>query len=152
VLDLIPNARDMRDLEELCEILKVCKEVSVFLQHRDPLKVPIQKARALFDALIADYPDMAHHLAPDSDIVHNKVWESAVMKLQMKEEHSLTPAEKKVVRIFKVDATTAARDAAAAPLSYVDRAIAGSKAQKVSQYITSPLRRIFVSARSVLPS
>ena len=100
---MIPTAAEVDLLKELSIMLKHCKDVSVFLQHEDPLKCPLHLARATFDSLIADYPSLAHHLAKDATIVHNKHFESGVIKLQKGEEKQLSRLEKDALSVFKLD-------------------------------------------------
>ena len=137
VLQMVPTAAELDLLKELSAILKHCKDVSVFLQHEDPLKCPLHLARATFDALIADYPSLAHHLSKDASIVHNKYFESGVIKLQRGEERQLNRLEKEALSVFKVDVTTTSsfNDDVHPLSSYVDRVIHNQpKAQKSSNY------------------
>ena len=113
------------------------KDVSVLLQHQDPLKCPLHLARATFDALISDYPSLNHHLSKDASIVHNKYFESGVIKLQRGEERQLNRIEKEALSVFKVDVTTTSsvNDNVNTLNSYVDRVIHNQpKVQKSSNY------------------
>ena len=136
VLNMAPTAGEMDQLRELMAILEECKEVSIWLQNKDPLKVSLWKAREMFDELIAEYPTLKSHLAANADIVHNPLWESAIVKLQKEEEHLITKDEKKILRMFKPDATTVDNDAPRENGGFVARVLnsISNKKQKVSGY------------------
>ena len=137
VLRMTTTAAEIDLLKELSIVLMHCKDVSVFLQHEDPLKCPLHLARATFDALIADYPSLAHHLGKDASIVHSKHFESGVIKLQKGEEKQLSRLEKDALSVFKVDvtSTTSASDDIHPLNSYVDKVIHNQPKQlKTSNY------------------
>lgn len=48
---------------------------------------------------------MKHHLSSSADIVHNKAFESGVVKVQRNLESSLAAAEKAAIVRFRIDAT-----------------------------------------------
>ena len=73
----------------------------------------------------------------DASIVHNKYFESGVIKLQRGEERQLNRLEKEALSVFKVDVTTTSsfNDDVHPLSSYVDRVIHNQpKAQKSSNY------------------
>ena len=43
--------------------------------------MPISKIWFVFDQVCADYPSMKSHLSIDADIVQNKAFESAIVKI-----------------------------------------------------------------------
>lgn len=56
--------------------------------------------RKLFDGLIEIYPQSSDYLAPNSNIVHSPVFESAVCKVQGKLENLLSQSEKNSLKRF----------------------------------------------------
>ena len=135
VLQMIPTVAELDLLKELSDVLKHCKDVSVFLQHEDPLKCPLHLARAAFDSLIADYPALAHHLSKDADIVHNKHFESGITKLQRGDEKQLNKHEKEALAVFKNDVSESVSAESGEVNSYIDKVISRQpKVQKTSNY------------------
>lgn len=108
VLELVLTAAEVDLLTELCQILKSCTEVSVFLQNLCTRKVGVDVVRATFDELIKEHPSMEKHLSKDARIVHDKHFENAVVKVLRHDEKSLTAAEKSAISIFLLDPLTAA--------------------------------------------
>ena len=80
-------------------ILEAIQSVSLELQNSDPEKNNLYTARILLDNLIKDYPALGfeHYIGIHASIVHDKAFESAIVKLQ-------GPSEKESVKIFKVTA------------------------------------------------
>ena len=52
VLQLIPDAAELEEINELLGILKNCEEVTKFLQNENPVKASLDMVRAAFDTLI----------------------------------------------------------------------------------------------------
>lgn len=129
---MLPNAVEKVEIEELVKKLKNCEEVSKFLQQEDTVKVSLDLVRAAFDTLITDYPIMKHHLSSNADIVHDKAFDSAVVKVQRGNEVSLTPAEKNAIARFKVD-VAAVNDVAEEEESYMDKVRANGMAKKAKK-------------------
>ena len=50
-----------------------------------------------FTGLVDKYPDLARHLASNTDIVHCKDFEIAIVKIQREKETTFTPQEKRTV-------------------------------------------------------
>jgi hypothetical protein len=109
---LFLSGADTEDARELLEILKVVESVSKSLQKEDTTRNNLYTARLLFDNLINDLPglNLAPQLGPNAAIVHNKFFESAIVKLQAPIEVRLTGAEAEAVKVFKIDASTAGAD------------------------------------------
>ena len=89
--------------------------------------------RAAFDTLIADYPIMKHHLSSNADIVHDKAFDSAVVKVQRGNEVSLTPAEKNAIARFKVDVAAVNDVVEEEEESYMDKVRANGMAKKAKK-------------------
>ena len=92
------------EARELMGILEAIQSVSLELQNSNPEKNNLYTARILFDNLIKDYPALGF----EHYIVHDKAFESAIVKLQGTTEAALTAVEKESVKIFKVTAGEAA--------------------------------------------
>ena len=158
-LHLIPTAAEKDEIQELTEKLKNCEEASVFLQQQDPVKVSLELVRAAFDTLIADYPFMKRYLSSTADIVHDKAFESAVVKIQRGAENTLNAAEKKSVARFKIDVTAQSNDSSE-EASYMDkiRASGSAKIAKKSNYAclnhvsatSNVVERLFSRAKLVM--
>ena len=155
VVDMIPHPAEYRRIDELLVILKTCHEVSIWLQNGDPIKVPLNLVRSAFDILITDYPILERHLGANSDIVHDKHFENAVVKVQRNDERSLTASEKTAIVAFKNDAST--NDDADENLSYMERVLSTKKA-KTSIYrsfnhvsaTSNTVERLFSRAKLIM--
>ena len=144
---MIPTAAEVDEIQELTTKLKNCEEVSKFLQQEDSVKVSLELVRAAFDTLIADYPFMKHHLGSTADILHDKAFETAVVKIQRGTEQTLTTAEKIAVARFKIDATSNNDDAMED--SYMDKVRANGLAKKVKKSNYSSLNHISATSNIV---
>lgn len=105
---LFPGGVITESARELLEFLKCVQSISMTLQSVDYTTNNLYTARLLFDKLIADFPayNLAAHLGPNADIIHNKAFESAIIKLQAPIHMRLTHSEAEAVKVFKIDAST----------------------------------------------
>ena len=92
-------------IEEIVKVLAKFEEVSVWLQHQDSKKIPLNKIRYYFDAIIKIHPETSAYLSKDGDNVNNEHFETAIAKIQTAvEKHEetvrLTKDEKDAVVIF----------------------------------------------------
>ena len=69
----------------------------MFLQQLDSVKVSLDLVRAAFDTLIADYPFMKRYLSCTAEIVHDKAFETAAIKIQRGAETTLIAVEKNLL-------------------------------------------------------
>jgi hypothetical protein len=70
------------------------------------------KVRGLFDRVINEvHADYGQYLSANADIVPNKIFEQAVIKIQQKREVKMTQEEKQSVKRFKKDDGIAAAEA-----------------------------------------
>lgn len=162
VLLMIPTAAEKEEIEELLEKLKNIEEVSKFLQHEDTTKVNLAQVRAAFDTLISDYPIMKHHLAAGADIIYDKNFDSAVVKVQRGNESALTTAEKATIARYKLDTATAITIEAAdvEKVSYMDKVRANGmlKRAKTTTYkcmnhisaTSNVVERLFSRAKHIM--
>lgn len=75
----------------------------MYLQRDD---IDMVKIRIVFDKLIREYPDMAHYLAKNSQIVTNPNFEAALIKILSKKEDELSAAEKREVARLRIPTET----------------------------------------------
>ena len=92
-------------IEEIVKVLAKFEEVSVWLQHQDSKKIPLNKIRYYFDAIIKMHPETSAYLSKDGDNVNNEHFENAIAKIHTAvEKHEetvrLTKDEKDAVVIF----------------------------------------------------
>jgi hypothetical protein len=103
VMEMIPTVAEKRGIKKLCEDLEFLEGHSKFLQTNDSEKVNLLTVRVSFDQIIDRFPAMDHHLGPDATIVHSPDFESAVRKVMLEDERSLTHREKESIAAFRVD-------------------------------------------------
>jgi hypothetical protein len=108
VLRSIPSAVDHEAAKELFKALRAFDKVSKLLQMdglgaKNIQPLTLDAVRIQFDKLIEKYPSTAHHLSPTADIVQNKVFEKAIVKVQAGRERDLTVAERQEIRRFLKD-------------------------------------------------
>jgi len=92
-------------IEEIVKVLAKFEEVSVWLQHQDSKKIPLNKIRYYFDAIIKMHPETSAYLSKDGDNVDNEYFETGIAKIQTaveKQEETVrfTKGEKNAVVIF----------------------------------------------------
>lgn len=107
---LFLSVADEELVKDLYEFLKDIESVSKLTQSEDTNKNNLYTVRIMFDGLIQDYPELGLEagIGKDALIVHDKHFESAIVKLQGPYETKLTPLEAEAVKVFKIDATLAA--------------------------------------------
>ena len=82
----LPSPAQRRTLEAAIVHFKKFESISVNLQRKG-LSLP--HVRFVFDEICSDYPIMSKYLSADVDIVHNKAFENAVVKIVKKNESQL---------------------------------------------------------------
>jgi hypothetical protein len=158
---MVPDATEISQLEDLVGKLKVCNEVSIFLQQDNAAKVGLDIVRATFDSLIAEFPTMSRHLDKNSSIVHDKHFENAVVKVLKGAESSLSTSEKQAISVFRVDVTDVEEEEAPdADESFMTRVISSNrnKVAKKSNYramthvsaTSNAVERLFSRAKLVV--
>ena len=102
---------------------------------------------------------MKKYLGANADIVHDKHFENAVVKVQRGDEKSLTNQEKSAILRFKVDATTASATDDNEE-SYMDKIRTNGKHAKKINYksmnhvssTSNTIERLFSRAKLVMTS
>ena len=106
------SGSQIEEARELLDILEVVQSVSLELQGGNPEKNNLYTARLLFDNLIKDYPGLGFEfsIGVNAAIVHDRAFESAMVKLQGPTEAALTAVEREAVKIFKETAGDASTE------------------------------------------
>ena len=100
VLSLVPNHIMLSEITSMVKDDNDFESVSKSLQFEGEKLVDMYATRKLFDGLISKYPECSDYLAPNSDIVHSPIFESAVCKVQGKLENTLDRDEKISLKRF----------------------------------------------------
>jgi len=94
--DLLPSSRQDRDIDNLLTLLAELDLVTKALQAEDRTLVEV---RNLFDEVMTSVErETGHRLGEDANIIHDKVFESAVRKIQRGRQDDLTLDEAVAVR------------------------------------------------------
>ena len=78
LLELLPTHPEKAILVKALHCLTKFNQITVMLQ-RDG--ITFVEVRRIMDAVLADYPEFAHHLSETASIVENPVFEKAVMRI-----------------------------------------------------------------------
>lgn len=97
---LLPTPAQRRALESAVPHFNNFESITVNLQKRG---MPISKVRFVFDQICEDYPCMKSHLSIDAEIVHDKAFERAIVKILDNRESQLTSEEKSAVGKLRID-------------------------------------------------
>ncbi|ETV72066.1 hypothetical protein H257_12858 [Aphanomyces astaci] len=92
---LLPTTQDDNLIRRHLLALKKFKSITLALQRRD---VTLSEARLVFDRIRQKYTCLDSHLAPDSNIVRDEGFESAITKVQRHRESTLSALEKKSLK------------------------------------------------------
>lgn len=100
VLELIPTPVEHNLVSHnLLPKLEHIQRVSLILQKSENVDLSI--ARTLIDKLIENLPETAHRLSKNAEIVHNKTFENAIVKLQSNKEDELSVLERSAVNFLR---------------------------------------------------
>ncbi len=105
------------NIDTLLLQLKNFEDVSLFLQSDSP-DVNLYRVRQLFDGLILEDSSLRHHLSPTADMVHDRTFESALVKLQRGDPH-FSKDEANALQIFKIQQDIHDHDAS--EMGFVER-------------------------------
>ena len=97
IADMLPTRAQHKKLEALHVKCEEFYGYTLALQSED---ITMYETRLLLDRLISRYPDMAHHLAPDAEIVQCVAFESAVVKVQAGNALQLSEDERVALEPF----------------------------------------------------
>ena len=81
-----------KDIEKLTSILEEFYELSVYLR-KESSEVSLSVVCQLFDGLIAETPRLRQYICSNAEIVHDKCFESGVVKPQRGETSQLQKLE-----------------------------------------------------------
>ena len=100
LMDLVPSAAQNKNIRERKQALADFKSVTIALQRHD---MSIKESDVLFWSIINAYTDFnfeTYLLGTDSNIIHDKQLEMAVLKIQSNKENTLTNLEKGAVELL----------------------------------------------------
>ncbi len=95
---IFPSPREIDDMDALRVDLETIQGFTVALQRGD---LALNESRALADELIARFPIMSSHLAPDAAIVVNPYLESGVVKVLDGDTRLLSAEERRALAPFE---------------------------------------------------
>ena len=156
VTEKIPNVTETVLLESITISLADFESVSKALQLGGDRRLSRYDMRGLFDKLCEAYETndrLMPHLLADGQIVNNKHFENAIVKIQGRREDTLSNQEKNAVKVFKkVSGTTPASGGATEQtLSFAERSLAESQAAKKARTDKSAYRSLaHVSSTSLI--
>ncbi|KAI2512776.1 hypothetical protein MHU86_1564 [Fragilaria crotonensis] len=139
LMDLVPSAAQNKNIRERKQALADFKSVTIALQRND---MSIRESDVLFRSIIDAYKDFNFegYLGANSDIIHDKQLETAILKIQSNKEDTLTDLEKGAVEpllrptLMSQDADNIGGGSAAgehndAQLSFAERALKRQRVQ-----------------------
>ena len=156
VTEKIPNVTETVLLESITKSLADFESVSKALQLGGDRRLSRYDMRGLFDKLCEAYETndrLMPHLHADGQIVNNKHFENAIVKIQGRREDTLSNQEKNAVKVFKkVSGTTPTSGGATEQtLSFAERSLAESQAAKKARTDKSAYRSVaHVSSTSLI--
>lgn len=89
--NLCPTPAENRRIEALLKQLKVLESVTKMLQEES---TSVSDVRAMFDAVIEEFPETTDRLTSSAEIVHSPLFESAVVKVQRGNSSALSREER----------------------------------------------------------
>lgn len=99
ITELMPSARQIRNMKDHMKNLENLKKVTVALQAKD---MTLLKNEGLFQHIISSMDfDFDKYLSPSADIVYDALFEKAIIKIQDGNETHLNNAEKRLVSILQ---------------------------------------------------
>ena len=102
MLELYLNQAEDRQLLGIRKFLTDLQVITKQLQRSD---MTFAEMRVIFDTVIEEYPQMGEYIAQDARIVHSPVFESALIKISSRMEHTLTDEEKQsVIKLKRLNA------------------------------------------------
>jgi len=140
--ELLLTPQEDVSVDLLLKELKDIDSVTKILQARC---TTLSDVRALFDALIDQYPNMKPFLKADANIVHSKQFESGIVKIQIGKGEFLSSTEKTACSQFKVMVENN-ENLSTETLSFAERAL---KRQKSSTESSSDS---YLDTRFIIPT
>ena len=112
IVSLLPTATEHEELVDLSLQFGDFDTAYQQLQKRD--KQDLHRVRGIFDYLIAKRPELGRFLGPDANIVHNKYYENAVIKVIGHEGGLLSAQEKRAISKYRIIPEEPSADGASA--------------------------------------
>lgn len=141
----LPSLEHRRALKAAIEDFENFESIAVSLQSKG---LTIAIARYTFDRLCEDYSSMSYYLSPDANIVHDKIFEGAVVKIINGNETQLSFSEKASVSKLITSSTDSEvrTDNDEKFLTYYERLEA--KRRRLEEAPTQYMNSKFISATS----
>ena len=141
LMDFVPSAAQNKNIRDHKQALADFKSVTIALQRHD---MTIKESNVLFRSIIDAYKEFNFegYLGAESDIIHSKPLESAILKIQSNKEDILTDLEKGAVEKLLVPSLLADEEAGVgagescvddAHLSFADRALKRQRVQDTAE-------------------
>jgi hypothetical protein len=117
-------------------------------EHENDCRFKLSKVRCLFDAIAKEYPVLEEKLSANSEIVLDKTFESAIVKLQQGKIESLSSSELRSVKHLKIQSQDVEdiTDEHNQSISFAERIL---KKQKIEEVISSSS---YVDLRFLIPT
>lgn len=96
--DFMLSPNEERKLKDLQKLLDPLHQVTLQLQNPS---MTFGQLRVLFDYVMQEYPTMNLYIASDSAIIHSPHFETALVKISSRQEHTLTQEERVCVEKLK---------------------------------------------------
>jgi len=116
---LMPNPRNVRKIEKLCETFKKLDSVTKALQDDG---TDLADVRGHFDTVIEDYPDASAYLGENAEIVGQPKFESGIVKILNNQIASMDADEKTVTNCLIKEAEIDSDSPNSTELSITERA------------------------------
>ena len=99
LMDFVPSAAQNKNIRDHKQALADFKSVTIALRRHD---MTIKESNVLFRSIIDAYKEFNFegYLGAESDIIHSKPLESAILKIQSNKEDILTDVEKELWRNY----------------------------------------------------
>lgn len=104
IKEIMPSTRQIRNIKDHMKELGNLEKVTIALQDKS---MTLLKSEGLFEHIITSMPtfDFTKYLSPEADIVHNSLFEQALIKIQDQNEAHLSLEEKESVSMLLKDVT-----------------------------------------------
>jgi hypothetical protein len=103
----------MADHLDVTELLPILKDLDFSTKHLQRSGIAMAEARVILDQVLEEHVDMKNCISQDAQIIAFPDFESAIVKIQNRQEAQLTEAEKESVKPFLKENNQPAAAAAA---------------------------------------
>lgn len=139
----LPSPSDRRSLEESLEHFRNFSSITVCLQKKGLL---LNDARQIFDHVCEDYPGMSGYLSVEASIVHDGLFEKAMVKVMSGHENQLNSVERNIISDLCLGPIENNSTDSSSNMSYYERIEA--KRRRLSSSSTKYINCKFIPATS----